>query len=343
MSGVRVVIVGAGLMGRCHATAARHAGATIEAIVDSDRVRAEQLSGRVGATRALTELPAALAGGSIDVVHICTPLDTHVDLARLALEAGCHVLMEKPFAPDLESAEALFAIADRRQRLICPVHQFLFQDGALRTERLLPDLGALRHLEWEVASTGAERGRSTFDEVVLEILPHGFAFAARWLGTAVGEAEWSVTSAIAGECAVSAVVGGARISLRISLRGRPPSNRLRVVAERGTIELDLFNGYAVLDRSAATRPMKLFRPVRQAVATAAAATLAVAGRVVRREFAYPGLRKLVARFHAATRGQRATPIPTSETLAVTAAWSHARRAISGRSVVAGSPRPVLAS
>lgn len=330
-------------MGRYHAAAARRAGATVEAIVDSDRTRAVRLSEHVGAPRALTELPAALDGGSVDVVHICTPLDTHVALARLALEAGCHVLMEKPFAPDLASAEALFTIADRHQRLVGPVHQFLFQHGALRTERLLPELGTLRHLEWEVASTGAEGSRSTFDDVVLEILPHGFAFAARWLGTGIAEAEWSVTSAIAGECAVSAVVGGARISLRISLRGRPPSNRLRVVAERGTIELDLFNGYAVLDRSAATRPMKLFRPVRQAVATTAAATLAVAARVVRREFAYPGLRELVSRFHRATRGQGPPPIPNSETHAVIAAWSLARRAISSSSVVAESARPVLAS
>lgn len=340
---VHAVVIGAGLMGHWHAHAARRAGAAVVDIVDRDPARADALARRLGGARACASLGAALASGpaaaAVTVVHICTPLESHLSLATEALDGGGHVLVEKPLVADSESAEALYAIAAAHGRLVCPVHQFLFQPGAQRAAALRPALGTLRHLEMEVASTGADVSGHDRDDVALEILPHGLAFAARWCGPRIAACDWDLLRASPGELAVSTVVGATRVSIRISLHGRPPMNRLRLVGDGGTIELDLFNGFAVVDRSAATRLMKIARPLRSALALGVAASRNLVVRAAHAETAYPGLRELVRRFYAAIVGAGAPPIPVDESLAVTDVWSRLRRTL--RTEPAALLSPVL--
>src|SRR5688572_12071223 len=76
---VRAAIIGAGLMGRWHARAVEHAGATINAVVDADLDRARQLA-RAHRARAASSLSDAASYGTLDVVHVCTPLETHATL-----------------------------------------------------------------------------------------------------------------------------------------------------------------------------------------------------------------------------------------------------------------------
>ena len=173
--------------------------------------------------------------------------------------------------------------------------------------------------------SGADAGALGRDEAVLEILPHGLAFAARLCGTGIATADWSVQRASEGEISVGTVIGPTRIGFRISMRGRPPLNRLRLVTDSGTLEADLFNGFSVWDGSGNSRLMKLFRPIRSAAATAAATSTNLLGRALRAETAYPGLRELVRRFYGACANEVPSPIGTEETLAVTAAWTTLRR------------------
>ena len=318
---MRAVVVGAGLMGRWHAAAARHAGATVTAVVDRDTDRAASLADRhVGASvhADLSKVPPARGN---TVVHICTGLESHVPLALEALDAGYHVLVEKPAAPDSDALDRVLQAAADRSLLVCPVHQFLFQRGLLQIAANLQSLGALRHLELEIASTGAEGVGMDRDEVALEILPHGLALAARFCGTDIGNASWGIQRSADGELDLGATVGQTRIGIRISMRGRPPANRLRLVADAGTVEADLFNGYAVWDRTGATRSMKLLRPLRSALVLGAVATANLVARVVTSETAYPGLRELVRRFYLAAAGKGDVPIGPEESRAVTAAWS----------------------
>ncbi len=327
---VQAVVVGAGLMGRWHMEAAVRAGAAVTAVVDREHARAKHLAARVRGATAYGGLSAALEEGTgVRVVHICTGLDSHVSLAREALNAGCHVLVEKPFVSDMAELHEILALASARKLQACPVHQFLFQRGILsgmqRVRALGSERGTIRHLEMEVASTGADAGALGRDEAVLEILPHSLAFAARLCGTGIATAEWSVQRASEGEISVGTVIGPTRIGFRISMRGRPPLNRLRLVTDSGTLEADLFNGFAVWDGSGNSRLMKLFRPIRSAAATAAAASTNLLGRALRAETAYPGLRELVRRFYGACANEAPSPIGTEETLAVTAAWTTLRR------------------
>lgn len=315
------IIVGAGLMGRWHADAVRRVGGRVVAIVDPRSEHAAALAQRHAGASSFGALAPALSAIGAGVVHICSPRASHAPLALEALRAGCHVLVEKPFAGRHEDALEVLAVAESVSRLACPVHQFLFQPGALRAIDSLRDLGALLHLEAEVCSTGAESGGVGPDEVALEILPHALSFAARFCHEPIDGASWSHVRSRPGELFVRATVGPTMVSARISMSGRPPVNGIRFVAERGTIHLDLFHGFAIVDRSGSSRLMKVARPSLFSARLALAASGSLARRVLQHETAYPGLRELVRRFYRAAASGAASPITPTETRAVSGVWS----------------------
>ncbi len=150
--GVRAAIVGAGSMGGWHATAAGRSGGTVVAVVDRELATAAALG--VGA--AYIDLETALAGHDVDVVHVCTPLDSHAEIVRTALAAGAHVIVEKPLAPDVPTTDELLRLADDAGRSLVPVHQFLFQDGFRRLLERRDRLGSLVHVDFVAATAGAE-------------------------------------------------------------------------------------------------------------------------------------------------------------------------------------------
>ena len=96
MDRLRVVIAGCGRMGRWHAYHAARAGAQVAAGIDPDAGAAGALCRRLLEARAFPDLADYLRANAADVVHICTPAADHVALARQALRAGCHVVVEKP-------------------------------------------------------------------------------------------------------------------------------------------------------------------------------------------------------------------------------------------------------
>lgn len=315
------IIVGAGLMGRWHAAAVRHAGGRVAAIVDPDTARGSTLARRHSGASSFGALEPALEAIGAGVVHLCSPRESHAPLALTALRGGCHVLIEKPFAGRHEDALEVLSVAESVGRLASPVHQFLYQPGALHAAAVVRDLGTLLHLEAEVCSTGAEHGAAGPDEVALEILPHALSFAARFCSESIDSVPWSHSRSAPGELTVRATVGPTMVSARLSMRGRPPVNGIRLVAERGTIHLDLFHGFAIVDRSGSSRLMKVARPAYFSARLALAASGSLARRVLQRETAYPGLRELVRRFYAAAATGATSPISPEETRAVSSVWS----------------------
>ena len=101
---LRVAVVGTGFMGQVHARAARTAGARVVAAVGSPRRDAAGAAAAVGAEQGWTDLAALLAETPVDVVHVCTPNALHAEQALAAVEAGCHVVCEKPLATSAAQA-----------------------------------------------------------------------------------------------------------------------------------------------------------------------------------------------------------------------------------------------
>lgn len=102
---LRVVVIGAGDMGARHARHWAAAGARVVAVVDPDRPRAEMAATETGA-EAFTDAADAFALAP-EAVSVCTPTFLHAQYAIAALEAGAHVLCEKPVALKLSDAYAM--------------------------------------------------------------------------------------------------------------------------------------------------------------------------------------------------------------------------------------------
>lgn len=102
----RSAIIGAGMVGAVHAHAVHRAGGQLAAIAASTPHTSELAATRLGAERAAT-IDEILTAGDVDVVHICTPNNQHLEQALAALAAGKHVICEKPLATTVTDAQAL--------------------------------------------------------------------------------------------------------------------------------------------------------------------------------------------------------------------------------------------
>ncbi len=110
--GLGVVVIGAGDMGLRHAEHWQAVGARVLAVVDPDLERAGAVAARFGAAASATP-ERALADPEVAVVSVCTPTHLHARLVVAALDAGKHVLCEKPAALTLRDALAMRDAAER--------------------------------------------------------------------------------------------------------------------------------------------------------------------------------------------------------------------------------------
>src|SRR5881296_1178141 len=112
-----------------------------------------------------------LTSPEIDAIAVVTPVSTHFDLAKAALENGKHVFVEKPFTSTTQQAEELIELAERKNLRIMVDHTFLFT-GAVRKIRELIDEGVLGDLYY-YDSTRVNLGLFQHDvSVVWDLAPH---------------------------------------------------------------------------------------------------------------------------------------------------------------------------
>ncbi|MFT4262207.1 MAG: Gfo/Idh/MocA family oxidoreductase [Nocardioides sp.] len=109
---VGAIVVGTGFGAHTHVEALRRAGADVVALVGRDPDRTADRARQVGVGQAMTSYPAALALPEVEAVVIATPPHTHAGLALQAVEAGKHVVCEKPFTLDYDEARILHEAAE---------------------------------------------------------------------------------------------------------------------------------------------------------------------------------------------------------------------------------------
>ncbi len=111
---IHVGIIGTGFVSAHHVDAIRRGGlGDVAAMAGVDPARTSARTLALGIGRAVTDARELIADASLDVIHICTPNAAHAELAAVALEAGKHVVVEKPLALDSDEARHLVALADR--------------------------------------------------------------------------------------------------------------------------------------------------------------------------------------------------------------------------------------
>jgi predicted dehydrogenase len=104
---LQAAIVGTGFIGKVHARSLRAAGAKLAGVAASSPESAAAAARDLDVARAFDSAEELVRDPGIDVVHICTPNHLHLPLAEGALDAGKHVVCEKPLATDAQSAQRL--------------------------------------------------------------------------------------------------------------------------------------------------------------------------------------------------------------------------------------------
>lgn len=112
-----IAIVGTGMIGAVHHRAALLAGAEVRGVAASSPERAIEVARAWNLPRGYRDIDEVVADPQVQVVHVCTPNHLHRAMAQAALEAGKHVICEKPLATTLEDAQVLAALATSTGRV----------------------------------------------------------------------------------------------------------------------------------------------------------------------------------------------------------------------------------
>jgi len=147
---IGVAVVGCGYWGpnlirNFHNCPATH----VATVCERDAARLEKVGGGYPGTKRVEQFDAVLEDPDVQAVAIATPVGTHASLALAALEAGKHVLVEKPMAASAHEAEQMLRVAGERGLTLMVDHTFIFSSPVQKMKELIDDgnLGALYYLD----------------------------------------------------------------------------------------------------------------------------------------------------------------------------------------------------
>jgi predicted dehydrogenase/nucleoside-diphosphate-sugar epimerase len=325
---LRIGILGAGQMARQHARAITRLGDVIvSAAVDPDPAALEEIRRLHPSASGFASFDDLLRSQSVDVVHVCTPPQTHEQLTAQALDSGCHVYVEKPFVETREAAAQLAKIADRKGLKICAGHQLLYEPPTVSALKLLPSVGELTHIESYFSFRAAKHtpsGRAPLrdDLQLLDILPHPVYLLLHFLERAADGKTQLVSVEIGPRGTIHAFVrrGSLAGTLVVTLEGRPVESYLRLVGTNGSIHADYVR--STVQRNigpGASGIDKLVSPYRLCWQLLAGTTAAMGKRFLRRQRSYPGLAEIFGAFYDSIRENGPSPVSRAnliETVAI---------------------------
>lgn len=247
---IRIALVGCGAISHTHAQAiARVAGARCTALFDLDAARAENLRRTLCPDAAVfTDLDKIFAHADAAVVAV--PNVHHAALSARLLDAGLHVLCEKPLALDVAEASEMIAVSERAGRLLaCGFARRFLNSTALALDALRRGLvGAPVRFEVRESVWNWPLNRVTFDPksagggVLIDLGPHVLDQLSAWLGPVEVEAyeddNGGRVEAFA-RASLSCGTGAARVPGVVQLsRAYRSVNRARIVCTDGYIDVD---------------------------------------------------------------------------------------------------------
>jgi len=136
---LRLAFLGCGFITRVHSRNLRRLGRThiVASYASRDRAKAEAYRRRYGGAVSYADYESAIADPNVDAVLVAVPPAHHLDLTLRALDAGKHVLVEKPAFPSMRDFEAAVAARDRAQRVVLVGENDHYKPLAVELRRLL--------------------------------------------------------------------------------------------------------------------------------------------------------------------------------------------------------------
>lgn len=295
-----------------------------------------------------TNLAHSLATVAPDVVHVATPPASHRDIALEAIDAGAHVIVEKPATLVPAELQGLIEAASNRGVRLAENYNYVFDSGVQRALRQirLGEYGDLVHVDVEIALDIYSEGSSYLDPAVnqsfthmrggpiADFLPHLASLANAFIGEhTVAHSVWTRTDAGSpfADGLRSLVVGkhSTTASLSFSARAQPDLFLVRIEGTRRRSQLNLFEGRESHERSLDTaRPLvPLINGLREARDIGFGSIGALSRKLSGGPGAYQGLWTLVEHFYSALQSgvdSPVTPVQMTEVNALvealTASW-----------------------
>ncbi|HUK43633.1 MAG TPA: Gfo/Idh/MocA family oxidoreductase [Candidatus Bathyarchaeia archaeon] len=183
---LRVGVVGCGAFGRNHARVYRQlasdpsSGIEFAGVADADFARAQAVAKEFG-TRAFRSAEELIAHG-IDAASVAVPTVAHLDVARILMQAGADVLIEKPLATTVAEADELIALAQRHGRIAQTGHLERFNPAVRATLPLLT-----QPMFFEVHRLSVFSPRSLDIDVVLDLMIHDLDVVLSFVNSPVKE------------------------------------------------------------------------------------------------------------------------------------------------------------
>jgi predicted dehydrogenase len=245
MEKIRAAVIGVGYLGRFHAQKyAQLPHCELVAVVDAEAATATRVGSELG-TRALTDYRELL--GAVDAVSVATPTPGHFAIARDFLEAGAHVLVEKPITESAADARELIRIAAARARVLQVGHLERFNAAILAAE---PHLHAPRFIECHRLAPYRERGTDV--NVVLDLMIHDIDIVQTIVGAPIASIDAIGTPVFSDEIDIA----NARISFENGCVANATASRVSFKTER---KLRIFTSESYLSLDLQQKIMTLIR------------------------------------------------------------------------------------
>ena len=247
MQKIRTAIVGAGKMGGYHARVYDMLDYTeLVAIVDVNEAKASELAKKYNCAH-LTD-PAMLIG-KVDAVTISAPTIYHYELAKIFIENGIHVLIEKPLAATVEQGEEIVALSKKHNVIVAVGH----------SERCNPVVQAMKRLSIEPRFIEANRispypFRSTDIGVVLDVMIHDIDIILSLAGSKVKKVDAVGVNVIADhEDICNARIyfeNGCVANVTASRLALKTERKVRVFSKQAYLSLDYFKKEGIVIKTA---------------------------------------------------------------------------------------------
>jgi len=260
---LRSAIIGCGAIAHEHARfLGPSARAQFVGAVDKSAAIASYFVDHLGAAASFTSTSDLYSIAAPDIVHILTPPGTHDELVREALDAGCHVICEKPMANSLAQTESLLDHAAERGRVLIESANSLWNENVLAIRRVVEHgtLGDVREVEVAISLDLAagpfgdlnlpDAGVRLPGGAVHDFLPHVCALFLALSGQEDVDEVTGTLENLSGnarvqydflDCRIRA--NGVRGRLGLSPDIQPAAFRVAVCGNQGGAETDLFNPY----------------------------------------------------------------------------------------------------
>ena len=326
---LRAAVIGAGEIALQHLACLRALPTvTLAGVCDQSRTVAEYAAERFGAGAWFTDHRAMLEAIRPDVVHVTTPPASHFQLAMDALDAGAHVIVEKPATMTRDELSVLLRSAADKKRVLIEDYNYLFNAPVQRIASLIGsgELGDVVHVDVVLCLGLSESNqpevqgpisseRSGPSGAIGEYLPHlgslAHFFAGRHRAVRSHWPQRSVRSSQPwGE--LRAVIDAERATAMITFtaQGQPDTFRVRVHGSRMRVSADLYDMTVVVDRVGdGPRPIaRVLNRLRGARDLRRTAVRGFFSKLTDGSGIYDGLWSLLARTYAALESGTAPPV-----------------------------------